>query len=146
MVPKRRGSKSLKYAVGYGRPPKATQFKPGQSGNARGRPRGPRTIGAILREVIGQKIPVTEGSKARRLPVLEVMLRRLVNEAMKNDPKAMKLLISLVERYSEAPDLEAHLDQLLADDQAILEEYLEGALPDAADRTPETNDGEPDDA
>jgi hypothetical protein len=31
-------------------------------------------------------------------------------------------------------------------DKAILEEYLEGALPDAADRTPETNDGEPDDA
>jgi hypothetical protein len=89
---------------------------------------------------------VTEGSKARRLPVLEVMLRRLVNEAMKNDPKAMKLLISLVERYSEAPDLEAHLDQLLADDQAILKEFLEGAVPDAADRTGETNDGEPDDA
>jgi hypothetical protein len=146
MVPKRRGSKSLKYAVGYGRPPKATQFKPGQSGNARGRPKGPRTIGAILREVIGQKIVVTEGSKSRRLPVLEVMLRRLVNEAMRNDPKAMKLLISLVERYSESPDLEAHLDELLADDQAILKEFLEGAVPDAVDRTAETNDEGPDDA
>jgi Family of unknown function (DUF5681) len=146
MVPKRRGSKSLKYAVGYGRPPKATQFKPGQSGNARGRPKGPRTIGAILREVIGQKIAVNEGSKTRRLPMLEVMLRRLANEAMRNDPKARKLLISLVERYSESPDPEAHLDELLADDQAILREFLEGAVPDAADRTGETNDGEPDDA
>lgn len=27
------------YEVGYGRPPKATQFKPGQSGNPKGRPR-----------------------------------------------------------------------------------------------------------
>jgi Family of unknown function (DUF5681) len=144
MVPKRRGSKSLRYAVGYRRPPNATQFKPGQSGNPRGRPKGPRNIGAILREVIGQKIAVTEGGKTRRLPALEVMLRRLVNEAMRSDPKAMKLLLSLVERYSESPDPEVHPDQLLADDQAILKEFLAGAVPQAADRAAETNDGDPD--
>jgi hypothetical protein len=28
--------------VGYKRPPKATQFKPGKTGNARGRPKGSR--------------------------------------------------------------------------------------------------------
>ena len=28
------------YAVGYARPPKATKFQPGQSGNSTGRPRG----------------------------------------------------------------------------------------------------------
>jgi hypothetical protein len=89
---------------------------------------------------------VIEGRKTRRLPVLEVMLRRLVNEAMRGDQKAMKLLISLVERYRESPDLEAELDQLLADDRAILKEFLEGTVPDATDRTAETNDGEPDDA
>jgi hypothetical protein len=87
---------------------------------------------------------VTEGGKTRRLPALEVMLRRLVNEAMRSEPKAMKLLLSLVERYSELPDLEVHPDQLLADDEAILKEFLAGAVPQAADRTADTNDGEPD--
>jgi hypothetical protein len=99
--------------IRYGEPPKATQFKPGQSGNPRGRPKGSRTISAILREVIGQKIAVTEGGKTRRLQALEVM-RRLVNEAMRSDPKAIKLLLSLVERYGESSDLAPHLDQLLA--------------------------------
>jgi Family of unknown function (DUF5681) len=126
-VPKRGGSKTHRHAVGYGRPPKKTQFKPGRSGNPRGRPKGPRSIGAILREAIGQKIPVAEGGKTRRLPALEVLFRRLVNEALRSDPKAIKLLLSLVERYAESTELEPQLEELLADDQAILRQFLKGA-------------------
>ena len=36
-------SQSQDSDVGYGRPPKASQFKPGQSGNPNGRPRGAKT-------------------------------------------------------------------------------------------------------
>ncbi len=35
-----RGARSADYTVGYGRPPKATQFKAGKTGNPRGRPKG----------------------------------------------------------------------------------------------------------
>ena len=42
-----------------------------------------------------QKIPVTENGKTRRIPVLEVMLRRLANDAMRSDPGAVKLLLAL---------------------------------------------------
>ena len=31
------------YEVGYGKPPKHSRFKPGQSGNPKGRPRVPAT-------------------------------------------------------------------------------------------------------
>ena len=31
-----------KYEVGYGKPPAGTRFKPGQSGNPAGRPKGSR--------------------------------------------------------------------------------------------------------
>jgi hypothetical protein len=141
-VAKRRGSKTPRYSVGYGRPPKATQFKPGRSGNPKGRPKGPRSIGAILRDVIAQRVPVAEGGKTRRLPALEVMLRRLVNEAMRSDPKAIKLLLTLVERYTESTELEPHLDELLADDQEILKQFVRGAnRPDTEDAA-ETEDGE----
>jgi len=34
--------------VGYGRPPRATRFVPGKSGNPKGRPKGARSVGAIL--------------------------------------------------------------------------------------------------
>jgi len=120
----RRGSCSADYAVGYGRPPRATQFASGKSGNPRGRPKGSRTVGAILQDILRQKIAVTENGKTRRLAALEVMLRRLVNDAMRSDAKAMKLLLALVERYAETTEAKVQLGELLAEDQTILAQYL----------------------
>jgi hypothetical protein len=120
----RRGSRSADYAVGYGRPPAATQFASGKSGNPRGRPKGSRTVGAILQDILRQKIAVTENGKTRRLAALEVMLRRLVNDAMRSDAKAMKLLLALVERYAETTEAKVQLGDLLAEDQTILAQYL----------------------
>jgi Family of unknown function (DUF5681) len=112
------------YAVGYRRPPKETRFAAGKSGNPRGRPNGNRPLGAILRDIIQQKIPVTENGKTRRISALEVMLRRLVNDAIRSDAKAMKLLLSLVDRHAESPETKLRLDELLVEDQAILAEFL----------------------
>jgi Family of unknown function (DUF5681) len=87
------------YKVGYGRPPKATQFAPGKSGNPTGRPKGSRSVEVILAGIIKQKIAVTENGTRRRLPVMEVMLLRLTHAAMRGDQAAIKLLLSLVDRY-----------------------------------------------
>jgi hypothetical protein len=100
----RKGSKPVNYLVGYGRPPKASQFRPGNSGNPKGRPKGSRSIAAFLKEAIEQKVAVTENGKTRRISALEVMLRRLVNDAMRSDPRALKLLLPLIDRYSEPPE------------------------------------------
>src|SRR5690606_26810715 len=86
----RKPRKQKNYTVGYGRPPEATRFKPGQSGNPKGRRKGVKSIGTILEEIIRQLVTVTEGQKKRRLSVLEVALRRLANDAMRGDLKAMK--------------------------------------------------------
>jgi Family of unknown function (DUF5681) len=120
----RRGSRAADYAVGYGRPPTGTKFASGKSGNPRGRPKGSRTIGTILQDILRQKIAVTENGKTRRLVALEVMLRRLVNDAMRSDAKAMKLLLALVERYAETTEAKVQLGELLAEDQTILAQYL----------------------
>jgi Family of unknown function (DUF5681) len=53
--------------VGYGRPPKAHQFKPGQSGNPSGRRKGAKTEAAILREIVSRKVTIRQGDKARRI-------------------------------------------------------------------------------
>jgi Family of unknown function (DUF5681) len=112
------------HAIGYGRPPKATQFKKGQSGNPKGRPKGSRPIGAVLQEILGQRIAVTENGRTRRLPALEVMLRRLANDAMRNEPVALKLMLSLFDRYGESPEAGIRLDEVLAEDKAILANYI----------------------
>jgi hypothetical protein len=121
---RRKSPGSPVYDVGYRRPPKETQFVAGKSGNPNGRPKGSRPLGAVLRDIIRQKIAVTENGKTRRIATLEVMLRRLVNDAIRSDVKAMKLLLSLVDRYAESPEAELRLDELLVEDQTILAKFL----------------------
>jgi hypothetical protein len=110
--------------VGYGRPPKATQFRKGESGNPKGRPKGSRTVGAVLQDILQQRIAVTENGKTRRLRALEVMLRRLANDAMRSEPVAVKLILSLYDRYGESPEAGIRLDEVLAEDQALLANFL----------------------
>jgi Family of unknown function (DUF5681) len=123
-VANRKHPNSSDHAVGYGRPPVATQFKKGESGNPKGRPKGSRTVGAVLQDILQQRIPVTENGKTRRLPALEVMLRRLANDAMRNEPVALKLMLSLFDRYGESPESGIRLDEVLAEDKAILANFL----------------------
>ena len=117
-------NKATGYTVGYQRPPKTTQFQPGKSGNPKGRPKGTRPVAAILQEVVQQRVTVTENGKTRRLPAMEVALRRLVNDAMRGEHNAIKLLLQLADRYSESPDAGRQLREILAEDQAILAQYL----------------------
>jgi Family of unknown function (DUF5681) len=124
-MPKRKTPESAEY-VGYRHPPKGTRFKAGESGNPKGRPKGSRPVGSMLRDIIQQKVSVTEGGKTRKLPAIEVMFRRLANDAMRSDQKAIKLLLSLVDRYSESPEAKIELNEMLAEDEEILARYLPG--------------------
>jgi hypothetical protein len=121
---KRNASAPSDYAIGYGRPPKETRFQPGKSGNPSGRRKGSRTVRAILTDIIEQKIPVTENGKTRRMPALEVTLRRLVNDAMRGETNAMKLLLSIVDRYTDTTEARIQLGELQAQDRDILARYL----------------------
>ena len=132
IMPRRKSDPA--YAVGYKRPPKSTQFKPGVSGNPKGKPKGSRPVGALLQEIIQQKIAVTENGKTRRLPVIEIALRRLANEAMRGDQPSIKFLLSLLEHYGDSSQTTLQLGEMLAEDAEILAEYLDETT--AADPLP----------
>ncbi|MBO6920497.1 MAG: hypothetical protein JJ858_18885 [Rhizobiaceae bacterium] len=51
--------KEQDYLVGYGRPPKETRFKQGQSGNPKGRKRKPKSVQAQMHSVLSKKITIT---------------------------------------------------------------------------------------
>jgi hypothetical protein len=84
--------------VGYKRPPKNHQFKPGASGNPKGRPRGQRNVANIMQELFNRTIPVREGHKARKVTTAEAMIRVLVNKAGQGDAKALSELLDILHK------------------------------------------------
>ena len=124
------------YAVGYGRPPKATQFAPGKSGNPRGRPKGSRSVAATLIDVLSRKVTLTEHGKTRRVPALEGILHRALDDGLRGDKGAMKLVLALAERYGESSEKTLNLDEMQAEDRAILARY---AIPNASPSDLEAN-------
>ncbi|RYH06263.1 DUF5681 domain-containing protein [Tropicimonas sp. IMCC6043] len=80
------------YEVGYGRPPKATQFKKGQSGNPKGRPKGAKGFNASLQRELETKVTVREGNREIKISKAEAAAKRLVATALKGDMKALTML------------------------------------------------------
>ncbi|MGE0038532.1 MAG: DUF5681 domain-containing protein [Xanthobacteraceae bacterium] len=89
-----RGKKG-EYEVGWGKPPKATRWKPGQSGNPRGRPKGSQAFATVLYEVMRRKLKITENGETRWISFREALGRKLIQNALNGDHKAIKLLIEL---------------------------------------------------
>lgn len=90
------------YAVGYGRPPTHTQFKPGQSGNRKGRPAGSKNIDTLLQEELNARVSVTEGGKRKTITKIQATLKQLVNKAASGDRHAAALLIALGRSIDQA--------------------------------------------
>jgi hypothetical protein len=112
-------------AVGYGKPPRATQFKPGQSGNPKGRPKGRKSETTMLNELLFQKIKIREGGRERRITLFEGMLRRFAEDSLKGNIKAAAFLFN---RFSLARPDGSDEAELTDDDKAILEAYAEEIL------------------
>lgn len=99
------------YSVGYGRPPKHSQFKNGTSGNPGGK-RKPRLspplpdIGHLLHEILAEPTAITINGRATKTSLLEIVLKTLAHGAVKGDPRSLRELNRMLERYP-APRPEA---------------------------------------
>jgi hypothetical protein len=112
--------------VGYGRPPKEHQFRPGKSGNERGRPRGAKNTSTILHEILGRKIDVNIAGSTRRMTLREAILMRFAQDALKGNPKSAAFIF----QREAATNASAEQDDapLHADEQAIIDAYLQPLL------------------
>ncbi len=81
------------YEVGFGKPPKDSQWKPGQSGNPNGRPRKTKDFERLLDIELSKEITITEGGQSVRISKRELFLKTLVHDALKGDLRAMKMLL-----------------------------------------------------
>jgi hypothetical protein len=106
--------------VGYRSPPRASQFKPGQSGNPKGRPKGAKNEATILRELLYRKIPVNQGGKIRRITVLEAILLRFTEDSLKGNTKSAAFLLN---RQRAVADPTPESEDLTTDDRDVLEAF-----------------------
>jgi hypothetical protein len=95
-------SEDRSYEVGYGKPPKHSRFKPGQSGNPKGRKPGSRNVMTLLEQTLLDPVKVRENGKIRRVPAIQACLLNLRNLAIKGDPKALDRFIRLASLYHSA--------------------------------------------
>jgi hypothetical protein len=91
------------YEVGYGKPPKHTQFKQGERRG--GRAKGSRNLMAVFKEVVAKKVKVTEGVNVRIMSLGEAVLRTNFREAIKGNRMAMNNIFTLADQLDMFKDL-----------------------------------------
>ena len=138
-------------SVGYCRPPKDKQFKPGRSGNPYGRPRGSRNSATLVQEHLETIVTVRENGRVRKMTKLQVGLTKMANRfAEKGELKVFKDLMKLLDR-PEAQTVEVRrpveIDQLSADQlEHVFEEQMArqvSRLISPGAWVPKTSPGEP---
>ena len=96
--------------IGYGKPPKSGQFKPGQSGNPKGRPKGRKGVNTIIDDVFRKKVSLREGGKVKKISQVEALFRRVMNEALKGAPKATDQALKLLQMMNNMREQSAFGD------------------------------------
>src|ERR1700724_183838 len=81
------------YEVGYGKPPKTTQFKKGSSGNPKGRPKKIRDFDLELLRQSRETIVVNVNGRPCRISKHEAVSMQLINKAASGDLPALRTYV-----------------------------------------------------
>jgi len=103
--PALRGPDQTDYEVGYAKPPTHSRFKPGQSGNPRGRPKGSKNklpalneerLKTIILEEAYRTIKVNDGDQPVTVPMAQAVVRSLAVNAARGNQRAQRLFTDLL--------------------------------------------------
>jgi hypothetical protein len=101
-----------------------SRFRPGQSGNPAGRPKGVRNFETDLKRTLTVPVKVKEGGRTRKISTQEGVLMRLREKALQGDARARDRVLELAERFNNDAGESGPAQALAADDQAILAAYV----------------------
>jgi len=87
--------------IGYRKPPVNSQFKPGRSGNPKGRPKGSLNISTALIRNLRERVIINENGRRKSVTKLEATLAQVINKAACGDLKAVTVLTNLVRSAEE---------------------------------------------
>jgi Family of unknown function (DUF5681) len=109
------------YGVGYRKPPKASRWRKGQSGNPRGR--RARNLKTELTEELSEVISVKEQGLARTITKQRALIKAMTAKAVQGDTRAANLLINIIFRLLRPELIEDMPPELTKEDQAILDTF-----------------------
>jgi hypothetical protein len=110
---------------GRGFPPKEFQFKPGQTGNPKGRPKGSMNFHKILNLILKENAKIVIGDRTIKMPKKQILALKAVNSAMQGDLKSLQLLLPhILMAEKQQAEQEAKKEALSKDDAAILAAYI----------------------
>jgi hypothetical protein len=106
--------------VGYKHPPRAHQFRPGQSGNPNGRPKGARNFKSELREELSEFVTIRDGEQEVQVSKQRALIKSLVAAAIGGNQRAAASVLAMcVRMLADTEDDEA----IETEDQAIVEAF-----------------------
>lgn len=83
------------YGVGFAKPPSHTRWKPGQSGNPNGRPKGKTDLYAELQSVLLTRIAVGGEGSERSITIQEALVRKARQMALDGSLEMQKIILQL---------------------------------------------------
>ena len=108
-----------------GRDPASGKFRPGHTGNAKGRPRKAKTVGAAIAGAFAEKVPVTENGKRRKITKLDITAKQIANRSAAGDLRMAKLGLEYARKAEESEvQTPPHSEQLSETDQQIADRLM----------------------
>jgi len=134
-------------SVGYGRPPVAKQFKPGQSGNPRGRKKGVKNVASIFNEALYRPVKIRTTGGVKTLPRIKAIVEVIMNKALAGDTAAVSRIVELAHKLggfeflanstNTSPNRESAYERL---SRLFAAQYPDRSdAPNSSDDTPEPN-------
>ncbi|MEM8936284.1 MAG: DUF5681 domain-containing protein [Pseudomonadota bacterium] len=127
--------------IGYGNPPKAGQFKKGQSGNPAGRPKGSKNMRTLFESLEAKQIPIKNEAGDDQVGVIEAIILKLGENALKGDHKAIAKILELKGQFDQAEQklTPEKIEELIGAIRAFVFEmsrdaFLSGATKTEADK------------
>ena len=108
---------------GYGRPPKDSRFKPGRSGNPRGRPKGVRNLRSDFNEVMTKRVRIREDGELRYVSRQEALLLSLCVKALQGDTRASGQLLARWAK-TELHDTQPLQSNVTINDRVAVKDFL----------------------
>jgi hypothetical protein len=93
------------YEVGYRRPPRHTQFKKGQSGNPKGRPKGSKNFDSMVAHELNEQMDIRENGRLKRISKLRLSAKQVANGAAAGKLPYIQFLQPLMEKLRVQEEL-----------------------------------------